>query len=59
VPEQVTELKNMPSRIVVGTPNRLHRLFDEKALNLNGCKMILLDISERDSKDYTLLTLPG
>lgn len=59
VPEQIKELKKLSSRIVVGTPNRLHKLVTEKALRFDDCQLVLLDISERDSKNYSLLSLPG
>ncbi|CAN0858106.1 Uncharacterized protein C3orf26 homolog [Linum grandiflorum] len=56
VEEQVTFLKNRVN-IASGTPSRLKKLIDIKAMGLSRLKVIVLDI-HHDVKGYSLLTLP-
>ncbi|CAN1195872.1 Protein CMS1 [Linum perenne] len=56
VEEQVSFLKNRVN-IASGTPNRLKKLIDIKAMGLSRLKLIVLDV-HHDVKGYSLLTLP-
>ena len=55
---QVEELTKKAAVTVVGTPNRLLKLVQEKALSLDACKLVVLDATHADAKTFTLLTLP-
>jgi len=59
VPEQAAELRSTKAGVVVGTPNRLHRLLDDGALNLSDCRVLLLDSAHKDAKTFTLLSMHG
>ena len=60
VSEQAAELQRTTATIVVGTPNRLHRLCGEGgALDLSDCRLLVLDSRHRDTKTFTLLSLQG
>lgn len=56
IEEQIQLLDN-DIRIVCGTPNRIHKLIDNNSLQLDRCRYIVCDM-QRDSKNYTLFTLP-
>lgn len=55
VKDQVSVLNTKMFRIVVGTPNRLHKLFYEQALSLENCCNVVLDC-KRDSKLKTMIS---
>ena len=44
--------------IVVGTPNRLNKLFELGALSFHQTKLFIFDLA-RDAKSFDLLTLPS
>ena len=44
--------------IVVGTPNRLNKLFELGALSFHESKLFIFDLA-KDAKSFDLLTLPS
>eukprot|EP01134_Creolimax_fragrantissima_P007954 CFRG7954T1 len=56
VEEQVKYLQQHAVRIAVGTPNRIHKLIEEGALNLSNLTYILVD-TRRDVKNQNLFNV--
>lgn len=54
--DQIHFLAHHCVRIVVGNPNRIAKLIDERALDLSELRLVLLDM-HRDAKSLTLLDL--
>ncbi len=59
VKEQADTLQKEFNALVVGTPNRLSKLLECGALSLGNARLLVLDASFKDTKEFTLLTLPG
>lgn len=59
VEAQAEALRKDFHALAVGTPNRLGKLIEAGAISLAGCRLLVLDASFRDAKQFTLLTLPG
>lgn len=55
--EQVSMLERINPNIVVGTPNRLLKLCECGALDLQSSSMLILIDMHQDAKKFTLLTL--
>ncbi|KAG0366417.1 U3-containing 90S pre-ribosomal complex subunit-domain containing protein [Gamsiella multidivaricata] len=56
VAEQVYFLKNTPTHICVGTPNRIEKLIEDDALHLDRLELVLLDC-HKDAKKRTILDI--
>jgi len=54
--EQKQFLDNYPVRIVVGTPNRVGKLINWGTLNLDKCKLLLIDLS-KNAKNQTIFDI--
>jgi protein CMS1 len=59
VAEQASALQKEFNALAVGTPNRLSKLLEAGALSLGNCRLLVLDASFKDAKQFTLLSLPG
>lgn len=57
--EQAEALGKEFNALAVGTPARLAKLLEMGAFSLANCRLLVLDASIRDAKQFTLLTLPG
>lgn len=58
MPEQIEMLNNSRYPIAIGTPNRLCKLLEYGALQLDKTKLLIID-TFADKKDFTVVTLPG
>ncbi|WWD16377.1 hypothetical protein CI109_100803 [Kwoniella shandongensis] len=56
--DQVKYLEKTKVTIAVGTPARVGKLLEEGAIKITPTTVVLLDISHKDSKTRTILTLP-
>jgi protein CMS1 len=56
--DQLDFLKKNKISAAVGTPNRVLKLIQEGALNLDGLDFVLLDTSHKDKKEMHIFDLP-
>lgn len=56
--EHITYLNTTPVAIGAGTPDRISKLIEAKALKLERLRWIMLDVTWLDSKSYSLADLP-
>ncbi|KAJ6513887.1 U3-containing 90S pre-ribosomal complex subunit-domain containing protein [Mycena vitilis] len=56
--EHVTYLRRTKVGAAVGTPGRLGKLVETDALAVNALSHIILDVSFRDTKKYSMLDIP-
>mmetsp|Transcript_19598 Transcript_19598/g.25411 ORF Transcript_19598/g.25411 Transcript_19598/m.25411 type:complete len:207 (+) Transcript_19598:107-727(+) len=58
VKEQVALLDSREVVIVVGTPNRIFKLAEQKSLLFDETSLVVVDM-HKDKKEYDVLTMPG
>ncbi|KAH9819233.1 U3-containing 90S pre-ribosomal complex subunit-domain containing protein [Melampsora americana] len=56
--EHITHLSTAPVAVGVGTPDRLSKLIEAKAIKLDRLRWIMLDTTWLDTKSYSLADLP-